>query len=139
MPTLGTKAGYSSEVQENDIGLVRTYHLPYAAVIFMYNILNNFTQVYTYAWCAAYNFYLLAASMIVLTVRAHRYVRRGHARTGTAALSLGTAYVYMLPLGVLITVLLSTPVANDLRYVWALFLSWLPGIYMAAAPPAGRK
>ena len=139
MPTLGTKAGYSSEVQENDIGLVRTYHLPYAAVIFMYNILNNFTQVYTYAWCAAYNFYLLAASMIALTVRAHRYVRRGHARTGTAALSLGTAYVYMLPLGVLITVLLSTPVANDLRYVWALFLSWLPGIYMAAAPPAGRK
>lgn len=135
-PTVGTETSYVSEVQENDLGIVRVSLVPYGFLIFMYNVLNNFTRLYDMVWCPAFSFYVVAAAFLIALfrkiVRRFTGCRKNH--DDAKFWMLKTAFVYILPLGLLATVLVATPVASDLRYVWALFLGAPVYVLMAFAP-----
>lgn len=134
VPTAGTVTDYSSEIQENTIGLYRVYLLPYAAVIGVYNLLNICRKIYSALWCNAFTVYVIFAALAVMKFRKHGKTRKfwkiqsGHEKSQVDHPEI----CLLLPIGIWITVLLSTPVNNDFRYVFALFLCMLPAVLMAA-------
>ena len=135
VPTAGTKTGYASEVQDNPVGLYRVYLLPYSAVIGVYNLLNLCSRGYSAVWCNAFTLYVFLGAMLVIGIGGKRKGRRERKRSGGAASHSGYSphpgLVFLLPAGILLTVLLSTPAANDFRYVYPLFLSMPAAVEMA--------
>ena len=135
VPTAGTKTGYASEVQDNPVGLYRVYLLPYSAVIGVYNLLNLCSRGYFAVWCNAFTLYVFLGAMLVIGIGGKRKGRRERKRSGGAASHSGYSphpgLVFLLPVGILLTVLLSTPAANDFRYVYPLFLSMPAAVIMA--------
>ncbi len=135
VPTAGSRTGYASEVQENPVGLYRVYLLPYGAVIGVYNLLNLCSRAYSAVWCNAFTLYLFLGAMLAAGIVGKRKRRRERRRSGGAAPHSGytphPGLVFLLPVGILLTVLLSTPAANDFRYVYPLFLSMPAAVIMA--------
>ena len=135
VPTAGSRTGYASEVQENPVGLYRVYLLPYGAVIGVYNLLNLCSRVYSAVWCNAFTLYIFLGAMLVTGICGKRERRRERKRTGGAISHSGytphPGLVFLLPVSIWLTFLLSTPAANDFRYVYPLFLSMPAAVIMA--------
>ncbi|MCI2048181.1 MAG: DUF6020 family protein [Lachnospiraceae bacterium] len=112
-PHIGAKQDYSTEVMQNSLGITRNNLWSNKAIIVLYNFLTNFTKVYVHLWSTGSSVWAVLAGVVIAAARKR------------------PRYVFAPFLGVWLTVLASAPVSSDLRYIYCMFLGFLPLLFEA--------
>ena len=112
-PHIGAKQDYSTEVMTNELNITRDNRWSNQAIIVFYNFLTNFTRVYVKIWSTGSSAWAVLAAFVIAVIRKR------------------PRYVFAPFIGVWLTVLLATPIVSDLRYIYCMFLGFIPLFYLA--------
>lgn len=110
---------YYDGVHDNDLGLKRSPLLPLSFSLLMDSFMTSFTNVWHRIWSLNLNTYML------LFLFAYAIIRKQY-------------WVHFLPiLGVFITLVIATPVNDEFRYAYAIYLA-LPLLLFDTICPKGK-